>query len=727
MRPLRFCVLLAALLGGCQLPPTTQVLFRCGALGACGAELQCWPDGYCHPLSDGPPTRDAGGVDASVDAGLPDAGVDAGLPDAGEEDAGEQDAGPCLPLAACPSSAECGAFDAGCGVRFECGSCSAPDECGTQKANVCALPRLCQQGFCWENPLPQGNTLFGVFAFGPRAVWAVGEAGTVLFWNGERTQLIDVGTTADLRGIYGTSTNELFVVGDQGTIVRFDGSSWVRETVSGVYRINVVWVAANGAAFAGANGGSVLKRGAGGVWSEMILSPSNTADIVALTGLSDGQVFATTFARVYRLPTLSSNTWVGEAPWPGPSRDTLLMSSLGSRLFAGGKLSGQNYGQVLERQPDAGWRQYGPNIPMGFTALNVSVDALFVGSPGGVITKLELDGGLSPAPLSRDGGIFGLATLAAGTVFAVGEWGTMAIVADAGVRELSYGGVARVNGLCGDADARVYGAADDFSVFERRSSSAGVRWDSVTRAVQNGNRWLSCFADGPDRVWVMSDDRYYLRQVGGVFVRRDTSNGSDWLGVWGSASGPYYFVNDSAQIYSSVTGDAPNSTSGTFGPAQGIWGVAADDVLVVTGSGQVRIHTTSWSDLTEPEPNRNLRGVHGRRFLDGGVVYSVVGHGTAWRRNNGVFTADFLDAGHALRGTWVTAQGDIWAAGDDGGVNLPQGRGVLWRFVADAGTWVQLPSPTARPFNAITGYGETGPFIGGSGGAILRKQGADGG
>lgn len=736
-------VVLGVMLLGCSLPPTSQVLYRCAA-GACGAGLLCWPDDYCHPLEDGEPPRDAGvdagEEDAGTDAGTKDAGLDAGDEDAGFEDAGSDageedagfdagvDAGPCVPLTVCPSSAECGAFDAGCGFSLECGLCSAPEECGTLRPNECALPKLCTQGFCWENPLPQGNTLFGVLAFGPKAVWAVGEAGTVLFWNGERTFIGDVGTNADLRAVAGLSNTELFVAGDQGTIIHYDGLNWVRESVPGVYRINVIWIAPNGTAFAGANGGSILKRGAGGVWAEMILNPSNTGDIVGLAGLDTGVVYATTTTRVYRLPTLVANTWLGDTTWPAPSRETMTLASVGDLLFAGGKITGQNYGQLFERQPDAGWRQYGPNVPTGFWGLTLA-DAPYVGTHGGDVVKIERDGGLSTSRLTRDGGLYAVAPVAIDTVFAVGEFGTMALAGDAGVRELSWGGTAAVNALCGYANSQAYGAANEQIVYERRSSPRGVRWDSVTRNSPGVTRWLSCFAEGPDRTFVMGDDRYYQRQVGGVFMQTDNGINVNWPGVWGSTTGPMYFINSSSQIYSSPTGAVPFTfVAGTSSQPHAIWGVADDDLLIVSQNGQVRTHTTgtNWNDVTVPESNRFLRAVHAQRFADGGVVYSVVGNGTAWRRNNGVFTADAIDAGHALRGTWVTPQADIWAAGDDGGTTT-QGRGVLWRWVPDAGPWQQQPSPAVRPFNTMTGYGDTGPFIGGGGGAILRKLGADGG
>src|SRR5215813_14620495 len=38
--------------------------------------------------------------------------------------------------------------------------------------------------WCWRNPLPQGNPLDGVRGSGASDVWAVGEAGTILHFDG---------------------------------------------------------------------------------------------------------------------------------------------------------------------------------------------------------------------------------------------------------------------------------------------------------------------------------------------------------------------------------------------------------------------------------------------------------------------------------------------------------------------------------------------------------------
>jgi len=40
-------------------------------------------------------------------------------------------------------------------------------------------------GWCWLNPLPQGNSLQSVWGTGPKDVFAVGDHGTVLHYDGQ--------------------------------------------------------------------------------------------------------------------------------------------------------------------------------------------------------------------------------------------------------------------------------------------------------------------------------------------------------------------------------------------------------------------------------------------------------------------------------------------------------------------------------------------------------------
>jgi hypothetical protein len=52
-----------------------------------------------------------------------------------------------------------------------------------------------QYEWTWQNPLPQGNTLDGVSALDENNVWAVGDSGTILHWNGTSWSAQASGTT----------------------------------------------------------------------------------------------------------------------------------------------------------------------------------------------------------------------------------------------------------------------------------------------------------------------------------------------------------------------------------------------------------------------------------------------------------------------------------------------------------------------------------------------------
>src|SRR5215471_8242835 len=85
--------------------------------------------------------------------------------------------------------------------------------------------------WCWRNPLPQGNSLFAVWGSEASDVWMVGEAGTILHWDGSAWTSASSGTTNILRGVWGSGESDVWAVGDLGTIVHWDGSAWTGVSV----------------------------------------------------------------------------------------------------------------------------------------------------------------------------------------------------------------------------------------------------------------------------------------------------------------------------------------------------------------------------------------------------------------------------------------------------------------------------------------------------------------
>ncbi len=89
-------------------------------------------------------------------------------------------------------------------------------------------------GAAWEERDPGvAGTLWWVWGSGPDDVFMVGEAGTIVRWNGAGYDTFPALTDATLFGVWGTGPDDVWAVGgtpsgagDDDVLLRFDGSSW---------------------------------------------------------------------------------------------------------------------------------------------------------------------------------------------------------------------------------------------------------------------------------------------------------------------------------------------------------------------------------------------------------------------------------------------------------------------------------------------------------------------
>jgi hypothetical protein len=97
----------------------------------------------------------------------------------------------------------------------------------TQRAQAqvaVGMPRgVCSaSGWCWRNPLPQGNYLPSVWASDASNAWAVSDFGTILKWNGSEWLQQPSGTSQNLLAVWGLDTSNVWAVGVGGTIASRD-------------------------------------------------------------------------------------------------------------------------------------------------------------------------------------------------------------------------------------------------------------------------------------------------------------------------------------------------------------------------------------------------------------------------------------------------------------------------------------------------------------------------
>jgi len=114
--------------------------------------------------------------------------------------------------------------------------------------------------WCWRNPLPEGNNLRAFWGSGASDLWAVGDFGTILHWDGSAWASVSSGTTNWLWGIWGSGASDVWAVGFSGIILHWDGSAWTSVPSGTTNPLYGVWGSGESDVWAVGGGGTILER-----------------------------------------------------------------------------------------------------------------------------------------------------------------------------------------------------------------------------------------------------------------------------------------------------------------------------------------------------------------------------------------------------------------------------------------------------------------------------------
>jgi len=131
---------------------------------------------------------------------------------------------------------------------------------------------------------PKGKS-YGVWGISGSDVFAAGDFGTILHYNGNTWSAMTSGTTQNLKEVWGSSASNVFAVGDGGTILHYDGSSWSAMTSGTTQPLYGVW---------GSSGSNVFAVGAGGYIVHYGVTGSTTTTIQPTTTTTSVQPTTTT-------------------------------------------------------------------------------------------------------------------------------------------------------------------------------------------------------------------------------------------------------------------------------------------------------------------------------------------------------------------------------------------------------------------------------------------------
>lgn len=687
----------------------------------------------CTPDASEPPP---------VDAGAGDAGTDAGAADGGQPDAGA-DGGSCTPGA--PVCTGCGYVDAGCGQVRACEAfwCPAGQACGVSTPNVCGRPRLCRRGWCWENPLPLASNLNAGYAFDARHVWWVGDDATILFYDGESWQLqeppLALPLDVQLKGVHGTAPDDVYAVGSQGTLLHFDGARWQLEP-RGTSAPNQEYTAVHARVglppVAGGVGGTLLLR-QGAQWERAPTPPAVSATIRNFAALADGRLLAlTSTGDLLREVTAAQPNWtvVGKLPMA----PAVSLQRLGSgQLLAVGRVDGGVSAGVLSEA----YEVTGTPVRLAqwdagvFTAGGASAGDFVVSATNSNIFLVRDGGIVRPVQQSANG--YNALVFAGPWTLLAGFNSGLARFSEQGTVEQNLGVTRDAAAVCGSAVSDVFvvtdgtrtcasGSGNCATGLQRRADLAGVRWTDVPTLGTGGKRSLSCHVSDAGVLLVGTTE-------GGVMARASASATLELLPAAAPASSaPTVAVFGTASSAFAVqAGEGlARANLADGGALQRIADAGALQVLAPLGGNVVAL---SPSQLLYVRPDNGVEAPRGVGAL-GTPVAAAAGR--------------FPDAG---LGPWVVnATGRVLRLINAGGnteldTTLPQVPAAVWArssapevFVLGTGAagdrldvrsvdggWSALPLPLASGFTAVWGAPEDGGlrlFLVGATGVVVSTQ-----
>lgn len=144
-------------------------------------------------------------------------------------------------------------------------------------------------GASWSRrDIPNTAELRAVWGSGPNDVWVVGSYST-WHWDGAAWQPATGSASRDLYAIWGASASDVWAVGAWGTVLHYDGAAWTTVNAGTGLRLRGVWGAAADDVFAVGERGLILHWD-GVAWTPM--DSGTTEHLRAVTGRSTDEVWA---------------------------------------------------------------------------------------------------------------------------------------------------------------------------------------------------------------------------------------------------------------------------------------------------------------------------------------------------------------------------------------------------------------------------------------------------
>ncbi len=419
-----------------------------------------------------------------------------------------------------------------------------------------AAPPVGSGGWEMQNPVYQSpeylNALWGTSA---SDIFAVGDAGTVIHYDGSTWVPMNSGTASNLSAVWGTSRCDVFAVGDSGTIIHYDGGAWTVMASGSDADLRSIWGTSSADIFA-VGGIEIVLHYDGMNWSTMPFPGQgwNDCELNDIWGCSSSEIYAvgTMYPCVFRY---DGSSWSGihvdmvsdlEAVW-GTSSSDIFVGSVSSfiRHYDGSTWTSQNTyagdelnafwgssasdvfavsrrGTIAHYDGNAWSRMVsGTEWQLNSVWGSSSRDVFAVGDARVI---LHYDGQswtpMGGATASDLGGVW---STGEDDVFAVGAYGTIVHYDGASWTAMPSGTTANLEDVWGSSPSDVFAVGWSY----KTTTTFGSEWGDVLH--YDGNTWTAMTIQVPNEklcgVWGSSPSDVFAIGRSGTILHYD---GSSW-------------------------------------------------------------------------------------------------------------------------------------------------------------------------------------------------------
>ncbi len=530
------------------------------------------------------------------------------------------------------------------------------------------------------------RAIWGFLKTGDTVLFAVGENGKLLHYENGKWETVITGNYNTLNGIFGLSSTNIIAVGDNGTVLTFDGTSWTAEEWDDEATwtnddFHAVWAHSSSKIWVGGEGGRNIHWD-GTEWKDQSTPGGN--DVRGMWGVSDQNVWAVTNGQIWRFKTTWENefdagvdlhdVWADVASEPG--NVTVWAAGNGSNVFKRDALS---------------WSQQ-PDVSNGFPN-----DAHFRGIMGGNGT-----GAISPA-----GGIW---VVSSDGRFAYndpdGKWIFPALTRS----------VTAFYGVAGDPLNQFAVGSDCLALQQDDGEWLEAPIDDGTCADgSGGSDFNAMWGDGTGATIFAVGENGMIKSWDGAAWLEDvtfTENSSHNNDIWGMDAANMFLVQSGATfIWNGVTWQNTGGGGGVSGT-----GSSMTDFWVVDGNGGAVKHFDG-SEWTE-------QVLTSEAFTDiwsanASVLWAVGTNGTAFQ-----YTGDWTDrsipedvlepGGETLNAVFTLSPFDVYVASNAGHTYI--------RGSAPNDEWTHQSTFPATNHNIVYGADAQNVLLGGDGTIYLYNE-----